>query len=165
MDSQPVPPARGLWFEDLEPGQSFRSDERRCTQEDVDAFARLSGDQNPIHLDEAFAARTPFRGRIAHGLLVEALASGLAWELGIFRETIVALSRIEIEFVAPVRPPVGLRLVLRVLEREPEPGPKRGWVSFSTEVENDAGEPVLRGRWMVVMQRRPRTLEPGARSR
>src|SRR6185436_5553352 len=126
-----------------------------CTQADVEAFAALTGDRNPIHLDEAFAARTPFRGRIAHGLLVESLASGLAWEMGIFRETIVALSRIEIEFVAPVRPPDGLRMQLRVLERDTDPGRKRGWVAFSTEVENLAGEAVLRGRWLVVLQRRP----------
>jgi acyl dehydratase len=163
MDAPSVPPPRGLWFEDFEPGEAFRSLERGCTQDDVEAFARLTGDRNPIHIDAAFAARTPFRGRIAHGLLVEALASGLAWELGIFRETIVALSRIEIEFVAPVRPPAVLRMLLRVIEREADPGPKRGWVSFSTEVETAAGEPVLRGRWFVVVQRRPRKLEPDAR--
>lgn len=165
MDATPASPPRGLWFEEFEPGHSFRSAERACTQADVDEFARLTGDRNPIHLDAAFAARTPFRGRIAHGLLVEALASGMAWELGIFRETIVALSRIEIEFVAPVRPPVSLRMILRVLEREPEPGPKRGWVSFSTEVQTAAGEAVLHGRWFVVLQRRPRKMDPAAGAR
>src|SRR5262245_40602566 len=154
MDAPPVPSSRGLWFEEFEPGQLYRSAERSCTQADVEAFADLTGDRNPIHLDPGFAARTPFRGRIAHGLLVEALASGLAWELGIFRETIVALSRIEIEFAAPLRPPAPLQLVLRVLELEPDPGRKRGWVSFSTEVES-AGATVLRGRWFVVLQRRP----------
>jgi len=154
MDAPPVPSPRGLWFEEFEPGQVYRSAERACSQADVEAFAALTGDRNPIHLDEAFAARTPFRGRIAHGLLIEALASGLAWQMGIFRETIVALSRIEIEFVAPLRPPASLRMLLRVLERENDPGRKRGWVAFSTEVENDAGESVLRGRWHVVLQRR-----------
>jgi len=154
MDAPPVPSPRGLWFEEFEPGQVYRSAERACSQADVEAFAALTGDRNPIHLDEAFAARTPFRGRIAHGLLIEALASGLAWEMGIFRETIVALSRIEIEFVAPLRPPANLRMLLRVLEREDDPGRKRGWVAFSTEVENGEGEAVLRGKWHVVLQRR-----------
>jgi acyl dehydratase len=157
MDAPPVPSPRGLWFEEFEPGQAYRSSERSCAQADVEAFAALTGDRNPIHLDAAFAARTPFRGRIAHGLLVEALASGLAWEMGIFRETIVALSRIEIEFVAPLRPPANLRLVLRVLERENAPGRKRGWVSFSTEVEDSSGAALLRGRWFVVMLREPVT--------
>jgi len=153
MDALPVPSPRGLWFEEFEPGQVYRSAERTCTQADVEAFADLTGDRNPIHLDPAVAARTPFRGRIAHGLLVESLASGLAWEMGIFRETIVALSRIEIEFAAPLRPPAAMRLRMAVLELESEPGRKRGWVSFSTEVES-AGAIVLRGRWFVVVQRR-----------
>jgi acyl dehydratase len=163
MDAPPVPAPRGLWFEEFEPGQVYRSGTRPCTQADVEAFAALTGDRNPIHLDAAFAARSPFRGRIAHGLLIEALASGLAWELGIFRETIVALSRIEIEFAAPVRPPESLSLALRVLEREPEPGRKRGWVAFATDVENAAGEVVLRGKWLVVMQRQ--RMDPPAASR
>src|SRR5438128_1201764 len=91
--------ATGLWFEDFEPGRIFRSNARTVEQGDVEVFATLTGDRNPVHVDAAFAARTPFRGRIAHGLLVESIASGLAWELGIFRETIVALSKVEIEFV------------------------------------------------------------------
>ena len=163
MDAPSAPSSRGLWFEEFEPGQVYRSADRACTQADVEAFATLTGDRNPIHLDEQFAARTPFRGRIAHGLLVEALASGLAWEMGIFRETIVALSRIEIEFVAPLRPPASLRILLRVLERETDPGRKRGWVSFSTEVENQDGEAVLKGRWFVVLQRRPQQAVPEVR--
>lgn len=163
MDAAPPPVPRGLWFEDFEPGAVHRSGERALTQAEVEAFAELTGDRNPIHLDAAFAARTPFRGRIAHGLLVESLASGLAWQLGIFRDTIVALSRIEIEFAAPVKPPAALRLVLRVLEREPDPGPKRGWVAFATDVENGSGEIVLRGKWYVVMQRR--RMDPAGASR
>jgi len=162
MDAQPAPSTRGLWFEDFEPGQAYRSAERLCTQADVEACAALTGDHNPVHVDEAFAARTPFRGRIAHGLLVESLASGLAWELGIFRDTIVALARIEIEFAAPVKPPQALRLVLRVLEREVEPGRKRGWVAFSTEVEDATGQIVLRGEWHVVVLRRRMDPAPGS---
>ena len=163
MDEPAVPSPRGLWFEEFEPGQTYRSAERSCTQADVEAFAALTGDRNPIHLDEAFAARSPFRGRIAHGLLIEALASGLAWEMGIFRETIVALSRIEIEFVAPLRPPASLRMVLRVLEREADPGRKRVWVAFATDVEDGRGEAVLRGKWHVVLQRRRMDPEPASR--
>jgi len=45
------------------------------TQEDVEAFSKLSGDTNPIHLDENYARRTRFDGRIIHGMLVASLIS------------------------------------------------------------------------------------------
>lgn len=56
------------YLEDLSIGQSARL-VRRVTAADVEAFAAVTGDDNPIHLDEAYAKATPFGGRIAHGML------------------------------------------------------------------------------------------------
>jgi 3-hydroxybutyryl-CoA dehydratase len=58
----------------LRPFESFRVGDRAeytrtVTEADVADFARVSGDDNAIHLDEAFAARTRFAGRVAHGAL------------------------------------------------------------------------------------------------
>ncbi len=50
------------------------SHEVQVTAEAIDAFAELSGDENPIHLDEAYAAETMFGGRVAHGMLSAAAA-------------------------------------------------------------------------------------------
>jgi 3-hydroxybutyryl-CoA dehydratase len=47
------------------------------TEADIKAFAAVSGDDNPLHLDEAYAARTPFKGRIAHGLLAASYVSAV----------------------------------------------------------------------------------------
>jgi acyl dehydratase len=66
-----------LYFEDVEVGQKWESLGRTITQADLVNFAGLSGDFNPIHIDHDFAATTPFRQPIAHGLLILSIASGL----------------------------------------------------------------------------------------
>ena len=63
-------------FEDLAVGLSA-SLLRTVMESDVLAFAQVSGDDNPIHLSEAYAAATPFGGRIAHGLFTASLISAL----------------------------------------------------------------------------------------
>lgn len=148
-DSEP----RGLPFESFEPGSTWTSAARTVTQADIDAFAELTWDRNPIHIDPVFAARTPFRTRIAHGLLVESILSGLAWELGIFRGTIVALREVSMRFDAPVVPTDTLHVELEVLERDPAPGPRRGWVRWATRARNQRGELVLDGQWLTIVSR------------
>jgi 3-hydroxybutyryl-CoA dehydratase len=64
------------YFEDLKPGMTAQS-AHVVTETDVADFARVSGDRNPIHLDEAYAATTPFKGRIAHGILIASYISAL----------------------------------------------------------------------------------------
>ncbi|PTW62297.1 3-hydroxybutyryl-CoA dehydratase [Breoghania corrubedonensis] len=71
-----LPPLRTLYFEDLEIGMS-ESLTKTVHSDDVVGFAEVSGDRNPIHLSEHFAARTPFRTRIAHGLYTASLISAL----------------------------------------------------------------------------------------
>jgi 3-hydroxybutyryl-CoA dehydratase len=58
----------GHYFEDLRVGMEA-SLVHTVGAGDLDMFARLTGDANPIHLDESFAAATPFKRRIAHGML------------------------------------------------------------------------------------------------
>jgi 3-hydroxybutyryl-CoA dehydratase len=69
-------PTTGLFFEDLTVGQSA-SRRHVVSDADIRAFAEVSGDHNPVHVDEAFAAATPFKGRIAHGMLSGAYISAL----------------------------------------------------------------------------------------
>jgi 3-hydroxybutyryl-CoA dehydratase len=66
----------GLFLEDLAVG---RSAERThvVTAADIDAFAAVTGDANPVHLDEAYAAQTRFGGRIAHGMLAAGFISAV----------------------------------------------------------------------------------------
>ena len=62
-----LPPLRMLFFEDLAVGMSERLS-KTVASSDVVGFAQLTGDRNPIHLSEHFAAKTSFGRRIAHGL-------------------------------------------------------------------------------------------------
>lgn len=67
---------QGLYFDELSVGQSAE-----ITQVvgagDIEAFAEVSGDINPVHLDEAYAKTTTFGGRIAHGMLSAAYISAV----------------------------------------------------------------------------------------
>lgn len=69
-------PFQTLYFEDLSLGMT-ETYTKTVKSSDVIGFAELSGDRNPIHLSEHFAARTPFRGRIAHGLYTASLISAV----------------------------------------------------------------------------------------
>ncbi len=68
--------AEGLFVEDLTLGMAA-SLSKTITTEVIEAFAAVSGDTNPVHLDEAFASTTRFGGRIAHGMMTGALISAV----------------------------------------------------------------------------------------
>jgi 3-hydroxybutyryl-CoA dehydratase len=77
MASPPVIlPLRMLYFEDLSVGMT-ETFSKTIASSDVVGFAQLTGDRNPIHLSEHFAAKTQFGGRIAHGLYTASLISSL----------------------------------------------------------------------------------------
>lgn len=67
---------RTLFFEDLSVGMT-ESLSKTVDASDVVGFAEISGDRNPIHLSEHFAAKTPFGTRIAHGLYTASLISAV----------------------------------------------------------------------------------------
>src|SRR5262249_28841319 len=66
----------GLYFEDLRVGMEARL-VQTVGDGDLHTFARLTGDANPIHLDESYAAETRFKRRIAHGMLSAAYISAV----------------------------------------------------------------------------------------
>ena len=69
-------PFQTLYFEDLSVGMT-ETYSKTVKSSDVVGFAEITGDRNPIHLSEHFAAKTPFKGRIAHGLYTASLISAV----------------------------------------------------------------------------------------
>lgn len=67
---------QNLYFEELTVGRTERLS-KTISSSDIVGFAELTGDRNPIHLSQHFAAKTPFGGRIAHGLFTASLISAV----------------------------------------------------------------------------------------
>lgn len=87
-------------FDALEVGLAFETPARAVTEADVLAFAALTGDHHPQHVDAAWAAGSAFGGQIAHGLLVLSCAAGL---VPFDPERVVALRRVtDVVFKRPV---------------------------------------------------------------
>jgi len=130
---------RSLYYEDFKPGITFETPGRTVTEADIVNFAGVSGDFYSLHTDEEYAAKTMFGGRIAHGLLVVSIVTGLWFRLGIFEGTLLALYGIDrLRFIKPVKPGDTIRARIIVIEkREKEKG---GLVTLRNEVYNQKGE-------------------------
>lgn len=144
--AQPARPA-GLFLEDLEIGQSAQT-ERTVQAADIEAFAAVSGDDNPLHLDEAYAKTTSFGGRIAHGMLCGAYISAiLGTQLPGPGAVYVSQS---IRFRRPVR--IGDCVVSRVSVTALDQ--RRALATLATVCEVN-GKTVVDGEAVVLVARRP----------
>jgi 3-hydroxybutyryl-CoA dehydratase len=119
---------------------------RTITEEDVQAFAALTGDENPVHLDEEYAKTTRFGRRVAHGMLGASLISAVLGNQ-LPGQGSVYLSQ-TLQFVAPVFPgdTVTARVtVTRVREDKPI-------VTLETTCSNQRGEPLIKGEAVILLQ-------------
>jgi len=145
---------RALHFEDFEVGAETVTDSRTVTEADVVAFAGLSGDYNPLHVDAEFARSTPFGERIAHGLLGLAIASGLVSRTGAIEGTALAFLGTEWRFTAPIKLGDTITVHSRVDDTRETSKPDRGIVVFAVEIVNQRGEVVQEGTQTLLMRRR-----------
>ena len=145
--------ARGLTFDEFKTGARYISQGRTVTEADVVTFAGLSGDYNPLHTDAEFSKATPFRERIAHGILVVAFATGMANWTGVFEGTTLALIEQIIQYKGPVKFNDTVHLELEVLEKKESSKSDRGVVRFATYIMNQRDEVVISGEWKLLMRR------------
>jgi acyl dehydratase len=145
---------KGKLYDEFEVGASYATASRTITEADIVNFAGISGDFNPLHTDESFARTTPFGTRIAHGMLIAAVATGLANQSGLFEGTTIALLQQTIRYQGATRPGDTVRLELTVGEKKDSKKPDRGVITFRTVVRNQKDEDLLDGEWTVMMRRK-----------
>ncbi len=147
---------RGMYFEEFEVGQRFVSAGRTITESDIVTFAGLSGDYNQIHTDAEFSKSTPYGQRIAHGLLVTAIASGLVTQSGVIEGTVIAFREIDQwKFTKPVFIGDTVHVVTEVVATKALRRLGGGAVELSLEVVNQRDEVAMKGLWKVLIAGRP----------
>lgn len=133
----------GLYFEDLKLGQTALY-ARTVTEADIVLFAGISGDTNPVHINEEFASETMFAGRIAHGMLT---ASFISTVIGTRLPGPGAIYVTQtLRFKAPVR--IGDTVNARATVTELVPEKRRATLSTVVTV---AGKVVLEGEAVVLV--------------
>ncbi|MBU0512898.1 MAG: MaoC family dehydratase N-terminal domain-containing protein [Chloroflexi bacterium] len=143
---------RGLYFEEFEIGQRFVSTGRTITESDIVTFAGLSGDNNQIHIDAEFSKTTPFGQRVAHGLLVTSIASGLIALSGLIEGTVLAFREINNwKFTKPVFIGDTVHVETEVAATKAIRRLGGGAVTIILDVINQHGETVMKGKWTILI--------------
>jgi acyl dehydratase len=147
---------RGLYWEEWEIGAEFVSPARTVTEADIVAYAGLSGDYNPLHVNEEFCKQTPFGSRIAHGPLVYAIAAGLMFQLHLYDDTLIAFLGFDsLKFTKPVKPGDTIHARATVLEKRETSNAERGVMKRRLQVVNQRGEVVQEGIQAFLLKRKP----------
>lgn len=144
---------RGKTWDEFEIGESAATAGRTITEADTVQFGSLTGDWNPLHMDETFAARSPYGQRIAHGAFGQSLMVGLAAQLGIFEGSTVALRKMDTTFKRPIYFGDTVYVVLQVEEKKPLRDGKQGLVVFKAQLMNQDDKILINSTWTVLMKR------------
>lgn len=132
-----------MGFNQIEIGQSA-SMERVITETDIEAFAALTGDENPLHLDEQFAKATRFKARIAHGFLVASMISAILGNVLPGAGTIYLSQTLKFERPAYIGDTI--RAQVQVAEKIP-----RNAIRLTTQCVNQHNQTVLSGEAVVLV--------------
>jgi 3-hydroxybutyryl-CoA dehydratase len=139
--------AKGVFFEDLSVGQEA-SLSKTVTEANIAAFAEISGDKNPVHLDAQYAAGTMFKERIAHGMLSAAYISAV-FGMKLPGPGAIYISQ-TLNFKAPVK--IGDTVVTTVKVAELIPEKRRARFECVCSVNS---KPVVQGEAVLMVPARP----------
>jgi 3-hydroxybutyryl-CoA dehydratase len=143
---------RGLYFEEFEIGQIMLTVGRTITEADVVNFAGLSGDYNRIHTDAVYAAQDTFGQRVAHGLLVQSVATGLAVQSGIIEGTVLAFRELSCKFSLPVFLGDTIHVKIEITETKAFRRLGGGNITMKYSVINQDDKVVQRGDWVMLIK-------------
>src|SRR3990172_12375211 len=129
---------KGKTIDELKVGDSAQIT-KTITENEINLFAKAIGDFNPVHLDEAFAQKTQFKGRIAHGALSLGFISAILGNI-LPGHGAIYLSQ-EVKFLAPVRIGDTITAKVEVMEIIPE----KNRVKFRTTCTNQEDKIVVDG--------------------
>ena len=147
-----------LRYEDLHVGLGFESPTRTITETDVVMFAALTGDYSELHTSEAFARKTQYGRRVAHGLLGLAVTHGLMWpRTNALRDIAIAFLGIsDWRFRGPIFLGDTVHVVYRIAEmRDSRTYPDQAIVTFEVELRNEEGDVLQQGRKVLLVSKVP----------
>lgn len=141
------------YLEDFQVGDKTVTRGRTVTEADIVNFAAFSGDWYPLHTNIEFAKKTPFGERIAHGMLVLSVASGL---MPLYDMAIVAFYGMDkVRFMAPTKIGDTIHVELEVADKQ-DKGELGGVVSLKQSIKNQGGEDVAVSMVKVLIAKAPK---------
>jgi len=145
----------GRCFEEFTVGDKAISQGRTVTEADIVAFAALTGDHNPLHIDAEYAKGTIFEERIAHGLLGLSFTSGLLDRLGTLTGTAAVFIDLAWKFRGPIKIGDTIHVEVEVTRKKEMRRLGGGFVVWRMALINQRGETVQKGQWTVLIKSKP----------
>lgn len=144
----------GRYFDDFKVGEKFTTFSRTITEADLADALGLARICSPLFMDEEYAKKTIYGGRIVPGLLTVAVTIGLFERMGLLDGTLIALLGVNYKFTKAVKPGDTIHVEEEVVGKRETRRPERGIVIFKDTVVNQRGETVMEGERPVMVARR-----------
>jgi acyl dehydratase len=145
-----------LTFEDVMVGQKWLTPSHTVTDKDIAAFADVTLDHHPLHVDDDFARTMGFPRRIAHGLYGLSLMEGLKTKLKLYEHTSIAsLGWDKVRFRNPIISGDTVQVRMIFVSKRESSKPGRGIVVESVVLERDDGTPLVEAEHATLLVRQP----------
>ncbi len=142
----------GLYFEEFALEQPVKTRARTVSEADIVTFAGVSGDWNPLHIDEEFAKASGYGGRIAHGPMSMSMAIGLVAQQNLIDGTALGLLGLQWDFKGPVRIGDTIHAIVTPIQKRLTTKPGRGVLVLRFEVRNQREDVIQVGTATLLMK-------------